>query len=140
MGTKRMWEILEKITLGKGTPDDIKRLEELAQRVNKGSLCGLGSTAPNPILSTLRYFRHEYDAHVERGECPAKRCKALIKYEITPKCIGCHLCFKVCPVKAVSGEPKKPHVIDQAKCIKCGNCHAACKVKAIDVLTGKGVK
>ncbi len=133
IGTKRLLEILTKITDGKGTMEDIDRLEELCYSIKASSLCGLGQTAPNPVLSTLRYFRHEYEAHVKEKRCPAGVCKALSRYVINPdKCKGCSLCSRQCPVSAISGEIKKPFVIDQDKCIKCGACQAACKFNAID--------
>ena len=133
IGTKRLLEILTKITDGKGTMEDLDRLEELCYSIKASSLCGLGQTAPNPVLSTLRYFRHEYEAHVKEKRCPAGVCKALSRYVINPdKCKGCSLCSRQCPVGAISGEIKKPFVIDQDKCIKCGACQAACKFNAID--------
>lgn len=132
IGTKRLYEILDKITKGQGTMEDLDRLEELCESIKAGSLCGLGQTAPNPVLSTLRYFRDEYIAHVRDKVCPAGVCKALSRYEIDPeKCRGCSLCSKECPVGAISGEIKKPFVIDQEKCIKCGACMAKCPFKAI---------
>lgn len=133
IGTKRLYEILDKITMGKGTMEDIDTLEELCNHIKKSSLCGLGQTAPNPVLSTLRYFRDEYIAHVKDKKCPAGVCKSLISYHINDKCIGCTLCARNCPVDAISGEVKKAHVIDQDKCIKCGVCASKCKFKAIDV-------
>ncbi|MDK2982664.1 MAG: NADH-quinone oxidoreductase subunit [Thermococcaceae archaeon] len=135
LGTKRMWEILDKITNGQGTMDDLKELEELATKVKAGSLCGLGQTAPNPILTTLRYFMDEYIAHVKDKRCPAKVCKPLIKYVIIPdKCTGCTACAISCPVKAISGEKLKPHVIDQEACIKCGTCYTVCRFDAIEIV------
>ena len=132
IGTKRLLELLTKITDGKGTMEDIDRLEELCYSIKASSLCGLGQTAPNPVLSTLKYFRHEYEAHVKEKRCPAGVCKALARYTINPDlCKGCSLCARQCPVNAISGEIKKPFVIDQDKCIKCGACEAACKFKAI---------
>jgi len=132
IGTKRLLELLEKITDGKGTMEDIDRLEELCYSIKASSLCGLGQTAPNPVLSTLKYFRHEYEAHVKEKRCPAGVCKALARYTINPDlCKGCSLCARQCPVNAISGEIKKPFVIDQDKCIKCGACEAACKFNAI---------
>ncbi len=132
IGTKRMYEILEKITEGKGTLEDLDLLEELAQHVKDNSLCGLGQTAPNPVLSTLRYFRDEYEAHVVDKKCPAGVCKNLLTYKIiADKCKGCTACVRVCPVNAISGKVKEPHVIDASLCIKCGSCIAACKFGAI---------
>jgi len=134
IGTKRMLEILERITKGEGAHGDIEKLEYLADQIRRNSLCGLGQTAPNPVLTTLRYFRHEYEAHIRDKKCPSHQCKALIKYEIDPEmCIGCTACSKKCPVGAISGSLKAPHVIDQSKCIKCGTCLPACKFGAISV-------
>ncbi|MBN2216245.1 MAG: 4Fe-4S binding protein, partial [Pirellulales bacterium] len=131
-GTKRMLEILERITGGQGTPDDIERLERLARLVHKASLCGLGRAAPNPILSTLNHYRDEYLAHVVERRCPAKKCVALIRFEIDPeKCIGCTACARHCPVACISGERKQPHEIDQLRCIKCGRCFEVCKFEAV---------
>jgi len=140
IGTRRMAEILAGIAAGEGRPGDIEKLEELAWTVKRGSLCGLGQTAPNPVLSTLRYFREEYRAHIEDKTCPARVCKNLIAFAIDPdKCVGCLLCLKACPVNAITGERKKVHVIDQALCIKCGACFTACPVKigAVSKLTGE---
>lgn len=130
-GTKRMLEILEKITSGNGEPEDIDRLESLAETIKASALCGLGQTAPNPVLSTLRYFRHEYEAHVIDKKCPAGACRSLLQYFITEKCIGCTKCARNCPASCISGKVKERHVIDTTKCIKCGACEAACPVKAI---------
>jgi NADH-quinone oxidoreductase subunit F/NADP-reducing hydrogenase subunit HndC len=130
-GTKRMLELLDKITSGRGTMKDIDDLENLAYNIKDSALCGLGQTAPNPVLSTLRYFRHEYEAHVLEKKCPAGACKDLLQIFITDKCIGCTACTKVCPVECISGERKGLHVIDQAKCIKCGACIEKCPVNAI---------
>jgi len=134
IGTKRMLEILERITKGKGVPEDIEKLEVLADQVHRNALCGLGQTAPNPVLTTLRYYRNEYEAHINEHRCPAKQCKALIEYRIDPeKCRGCSLCSKKCPVGAISGEMKHPFVIDPARCTKCGTCMATCRFGAISV-------
>jgi NADP-reducing hydrogenase subunit HndC len=132
IGTKRMYEILERITEGKGEKGDIEKLELLAKNIKASALCGLGQTAPNPILSTLRYFRDEYEAHIYEKRCPAGVCKSLLRYVIDEdKCKGCSLCSKKCPVNAISGELKKPYHIDQSKCIKCGACMETCKFGAI---------
>lgn len=132
VGTKRLLEILTKITDGNGTMEDLDNLERLAEAIKAGSLCGLGQTAPNPVLSTLKYFRSEYEAHIKDKTCPAHVCKGLAKYEINPdKCKGCGLCAKQCPVGAISGEIKSPFSIDTEKCIKCGACMEKCPFKAI---------
>jgi NADH-quinone oxidoreductase subunit F len=134
IGTKRMLEILERICDGKGKPEDLDLLEDMAYKVKDGSLCGLGQTAPNPVLTTLKYFRHEYEAHINDKKCPAKVCANLIHYTIDPSvCIGCTKCAQVCPVEAISGKVKEPHVIDDSICIRCGQCKAVCPVKAISV-------
>lgn len=130
-GTKRMLEVLTRITEGQGREGDIELLEELARNIKETALCGLGQTAPNPVLSTLKYFRHEYEAHIKEKRCPAGACEKLANYEITDACKGCGLCARQCPVNAISGEVKKKHVIDVTKCIKCGACMAACPFKTI---------
>lgn len=133
IGTKRLLEILEKITKGNGTLEDLDRMELLCYSIKNASLCGLGQTAPNPVLSTLRYFRDEYIAHVVDKKCPAGVCKALTSYEIIPeKCKGCSACSRKCPVGAISGEIKNPFTIDKSKCIKCGVCMETCKFGAIE--------
>ncbi len=132
IGTKRMLEILNKITEGKGTMEDLEALEELARTVKTNSLCALGQTSANPIVSTLTHFRDEYIAHIQDKKCPAKVCKKLMQYKIDPaKCKGCSLCARQCPVSAISGQIKSPFEIDQEKCIKCGMCMSSCKFKAI---------
>ena len=132
VGTKRLLEILNKITSGNGTLEDIDRMEELCYYIKENSLCGLGQTAPNPVLSTLKYYRDEYEAHVVEHRCPAGACKALTNYSIVAdKCKGCTLCARNCPVGAISGSVKQPHVIDTTKCIKCGVCMEKCKFGAV---------
>jgi NADH:ubiquinone oxidoreductase subunit F (NADH-binding)/NAD-dependent dihydropyrimidine dehydrogenase PreA subunit len=130
-GTKRMLEILNRITSGQGTETDLDVLEDLAKTIKVSALCGLGQTAPNPVLSTLKYFRDEYEAHIKEKRCPAGACEKLAQYYITEDCKGCGLCARNCPVHAISGEPKKRHVIDQTMCIKCGTCMQNCPFKAI---------
>ena len=134
IGNKRLFEILEKITLGQGTEDDLTRLRSLCKVIKDTSLCGLGQTSPNPILSTLDNFYDEYLAHVKDHKCPAGQCKSLVKYTIDDeKCNGCTLCFRNCPVGAITGEKRVPHVIDNSICIKCGICYEKCKFDAISV-------
>jgi NADH:ubiquinone oxidoreductase subunit F (NADH-binding)/(2Fe-2S) ferredoxin/NAD-dependent dihydropyrimidine dehydrogenase PreA subunit len=130
-GTKRMLEILTRITEGKGRAGDIEKLERLGNMIKKASLCGLGQSAPNPVLSTIKNFREEYEEHIHQGRCRARVCTNLVTYQITEKCVGCGACRKVCPVVAISGTAKKQHVIDQDKCVKCGMCFNTCKFDAI---------
>jgi NADH-quinone oxidoreductase subunit F len=138
IGTKRMLEILTRITEGRGVEADVAELEDLAAKVKVSSLCGLGQTAPNPVLTTLRYFRSEYDDHIRNKRCAAKKCKALIRFGvITGACTGCMMCAKVCPTKAARGERKKAHTIDQDTCIRCGLCYEACRFDAIGITSGK---
>ncbi len=132
LGTKRMLEILTRITEGQGKEGDVELLEELCLAIKDGALCGLGQTAPNPVLTTIKYFRDEYDAHILDKKCPAHSCAALTKYIIDPeKCKGCTMCSKKCPTGAISGEKKQPHVIDRTMCIGCGSCAAVCKFGAV---------
>ncbi len=140
MGTKRMLEVLERITAGRGRLSDLDLLGELAIKVKLASLCGLGQTAPNPVLTTLKYFRDEYLEHILHKRCPAKQCRALIRYAVLPEtCTGCMACAKACPTQAAVGERKKVHTIIQEKCIKCGLCYQACRFEAIGISTGEPV-
>jgi Pyruvate/2-oxoacid:ferredoxin oxidoreductase delta subunit len=135
LGIDRMLEIITDITEGRGTPKKLALLEELADTVAQTSLCGLGKTAPNPVLSTLHYFRQEYDAHINEKKCPAGVCKALITYQIDMnKCTGCGVCIKGCVHKAITGKKKEPHVIDTQLCQKCGICRSECKFDSILVV------
>jgi NADH:ubiquinone oxidoreductase subunit F (NADH-binding) len=134
-GTTRMLEILNRITSGQAALADLEKLERLARLVKKSSLCGLGRAAPNPVLSSLIHFRDEYVAHVVEKRCPAKRCVALIHYEINPtECIGCTACARNCPVQCISGTRRQPHEIDQMRCIKCGRCFQVCRFEAVSRL------
>lgn len=132
IGTKRMFEVLERITNGEGNMEDLTNLDQLGRMIKDTALCGLGQTAPNPVLSTMHFFRDEYLAHIKDKKCLTGSCKGLGKYEIIPdKCVGCTACARVCPVKCISGKVKEVHVIDQSKCIKCGACFTACKFDAV---------
>jgi NADP-reducing hydrogenase subunit HndC len=132
IGNKRMLEILNKITEGRGTEEDLEKLETLGKVIKDTALCGLGQTSPNPVLSTLNNFRDEYLEHVRDKTCRAKQCKSMLSYYINPDiCVGCHLCAKNCPADAITGMPRKPHTIIPDKCIKCGMCMSRCKFKAI---------
>ena len=132
VGTKRLLEILDKITEGKGTMEDLDKLEELSEQIKAASLCGLGQTAPNPVLSTLKYFRDEYVAHVVDKKCPSGVCRSLVSFIIeAEKCRGCGLCARKCPANAITGKIKEPYYINPDLCIKCGICMDSCKFAAI---------
>jgi NADH-quinone oxidoreductase subunit F len=134
IGTKRMLEILTRISEGQGKESDLDLLEELAYQIKDNSLCGLGQTAPNPVLTTMKYFRDEYEAHINHKKCPAKVCKSLLTYTVVAdKCTGCMVCAKNCPVTAIDGERKQVHFIRQEDCIRCGDCFNRCKFEAIAV-------
>jgi NADH-quinone oxidoreductase subunit F len=133
IGTKRMLEILERLCAGEGRRDDLEKLETLADYVSRGSLCGLGQTAPNPVMTTLRYFRDEYESHLHEKRCPAGRCPALIRYRVTDNCIGCTLCAQACPVGAIAYRPYEKHEVDQRLCTRCDMCRQACQDDAIEV-------
>jgi NAD-dependent dihydropyrimidine dehydrogenase PreA subunit len=134
VGISRMLEIVDDITAGRGRPAQLDLLAELGETIGETAICGLGKTAPNPVLSTLRYFREEYEAHVKEKRCPAGVCRALIRYEIDEAtCTGCGACFRACPHEAVTGQKKKPHAIHAAACQRCGICRSECKFGAIRV-------
>jgi len=138
-GTKQMLDILDDITNGKGRPGDIELLQELAESVKDGSLCGLGQTAPNPVITTIRYFRHEYEAHINERRCPALACTELISFYIDPdKCQGCGICLRACPTDAISGGKRMVHIIDQSKCIRCGTCLEVCPTRFSALLKVSG--
>jgi ferredoxin len=143
VGTRQMLGILERITQGEGRPDDIEQLQRLAETVRDGSLCALGGTAPNPVLTTLRYFRSEYEAHIFEKRCPARGCQKLVSCYILPdKCEGCGICIKACPVEAIVGGKRMVHIIDQSKCTKCGACIDVCppKFSAIKKVSGEKIE
>jgi ferredoxin len=132
-----MLEILDRIREGEGREGDIETLEELSHYIIDGTLCALGGTAPNPVLTTIKYFREEYEAHVKEKRCPAGKCKALITYSIDAEaCTGCGLCAKKCPTSVIAGDKKQPHVIDVAGCIKCDTCRQVCKFDAVKIRSG----
>jgi NADH:ubiquinone oxidoreductase subunit F (NADH-binding) len=135
VGTLRMWEILERLCAGKGHLRDLHELEELARMTNQGSLCGLGRTAPNPVLTTLRYFRDEYEAHLH-GRCPAGKCQAMIGYYVTDACIGCTICAQNCPADAIPTTPYQKHAIKLDTCTRCDSCRVLCPVQAIEIRSG----
>jgi ferredoxin len=131
-GTKRMLEILQRITTGRGVDGDIEKLLRLGDTIKRASLCGLGQASPNPVISTIKHFREEYEAHIREKRCPAGVCTGLLTFSIIPeKCIGCGACKRKCPVPCIAGKPKEVHEIDPARCIKCGQCFEACKFDAV---------
>ena len=134
IGSTRMRELLERITIGQGKLEDLDEIRRLATGMRQGSLCALGQLAPDPVMSTLRHFEDEYRAHVEEHRCPAGQCRDLLTYAIDPdKCTGCTLCARSCPVDAIGGDKREVHVIDQAVCIRCGTCHTVCNFDAVVV-------
>jgi len=134
IGTRKIYDLLDKITKGQGEMEDLDKIEDIALSMQKAALCGLGQTAANPVKSTVNYFREEYEEHIKEGKCRAGKCKDLVKYYIDPdKCIGCTVCARKCPVKCISGERKQTHVIDQNECIKCGQCYEVCKFDAVKI-------
>jgi MinD superfamily P-loop ATPase len=132
IGGRQLFNYLEKLTNGDGTEEDIRKMKQISHAMGRAALCALGQTAPNPVISTLKYYEHEYEAHIKDKKCPAGKCKNLLQYAIlADKCIGCGLCAKKCPVDAIKGEKKQPYTLDTAKCIKCGVCEECCKFKAV---------
>jgi NADH:ubiquinone oxidoreductase subunit F (NADH-binding)/NAD-dependent dihydropyrimidine dehydrogenase PreA subunit len=133
VGTKRMLEILQRLCSGQGQSDDVEKLQELGRLIQNTSICGLGKTAPNPVLSTMEHFRDEYDAHIQ-GKCPAGKCRELIRFSITDECIGCTICAQRCPTDAIAMKPYEKHIIDQLECIRCGTCKQVCPANAVEVV------